>query len=121
MPTPHVRPHCAIPLVMSGHQGVEIDYARNAAESGSIAAELDKILERAARDSAPAAPARGARSRRPPTPIMAAITARATATTDRTTSAANPGSRRFRLRRARSSCLSTQPGWGLGPHICARV
>jgi Zn-finger nucleic acid-binding protein len=51
-------PHCAVPLVMSERQGVEIDYCPTCRGVWLDRGELDKILERAAADTAP--PARGA-------------------------------------------------------------
>ena len=56
MPGPMSCPHCAVPLVMSERQGVEIDYCPQCRGIWLDRGELDKILERAARDSAPAAP-----------------------------------------------------------------
>jgi hypothetical protein len=49
-------PHCAVPLVMSERQGVEIDYCPQCRGVWLDRGELDKILERAARDLAPQAP-----------------------------------------------------------------
>jgi Zn-finger nucleic acid-binding protein len=46
-------PHCAIPLVMSERQGVEIDYCPQCRGVWLDRGELDKILERASADSAP--------------------------------------------------------------------
>ena len=48
-------PHCAVPLVMSERQGVEIDYCPQCRGIWLDRGELDKILERAARETAPAA------------------------------------------------------------------
>ena len=47
-------PHCAVPLVMSERQGVEIDYCPQCRGVWLDRGELDKILERAAGDSGPA-------------------------------------------------------------------
>ncbi|HEX8261639.1 MAG TPA: zf-TFIIB domain-containing protein [Allosphingosinicella sp.] len=49
-------PHCAVPLVMSERQGVEIDYCPQCRGIWLDRGELDKILERAAADFGPAAP-----------------------------------------------------------------
>jgi hypothetical protein len=46
-------PVCRVPLVMSERQGVEIDYCPQCRGVWLDRGELDKILERAARDSAP--------------------------------------------------------------------
>ena len=52
-------PVCRVPLVMSERQGVEIDYCPQCRGVWLDRGELDKIIERAAADSAPApAPAR---------------------------------------------------------------
>lgn len=59
-PTPHpimACPTCQIPLVMSERQGVEIDYCPQCRGVWLDRGELDKIIERSAKDSAPAAPA----------------------------------------------------------------
>jgi Zn-finger nucleic acid-binding protein len=48
-------PHCAIPLVMSERQGVEIDYCPTCRGVWLDRGELDKIIERAAGEAAPAA------------------------------------------------------------------
>ena len=56
-------PHCAVPLVMTDRQGVEIDYCPTCRGVWLDRGELDKIIERASRDmaslagSAPSAPA----------------------------------------------------------------
>ena len=50
-------PHCSVPLVMSERQGVEIDYCPQCRGVWLDRGELDKIMERAAADLAPAAPA----------------------------------------------------------------
>lgn len=55
-PAPMSCPHCAVPLVMSERQGVEIDYCPTCRGIWLDRGELDKILERAAADLAPAAP-----------------------------------------------------------------
>jgi len=49
-------PVCKIPLVMSDRKGVEIDYCPQCRGVWLDRGELDKIIERAALDSAPAAP-----------------------------------------------------------------
>ena len=64
MPGPMSCPHCAVPLVMSERQGVEIDYCPQCRGVWLDRGELDKILERAAADAAP--PARGAPQAPPP-------------------------------------------------------
>ncbi|HET9640702.1 MAG TPA: zf-TFIIB domain-containing protein [Allosphingosinicella sp.] len=55
-PAPMSCPHCAIPLVMSERQGIEIDYCPTCRGIWLDRGELDKILERAAADTTPAAP-----------------------------------------------------------------
>ena len=47
-------PVCKVPLVMSERQGVEIDYCTQCRGVWLDRGELDKIIERAAADSAPA-------------------------------------------------------------------
>lgn len=47
-------PVCRVPLVMSERQGVEIDYCPQCRGVWLDRGELDKILERSARDQAPA-------------------------------------------------------------------
>jgi Zn-finger nucleic acid-binding protein len=47
-------PVCKVPLVMSERQGVEIDYCPQCRGVWLDRGELDKILERNARESAPA-------------------------------------------------------------------
>ena len=49
-------PVCRVALVMSERQGVEIDYCPQCRGVWLDRGELDKIIERAARDSEPAAP-----------------------------------------------------------------
>jgi hypothetical protein len=49
-------PHCAVPLVMSERQGIEIDYCPTCRGIWLDRGELDKIIERAAADMAPQAP-----------------------------------------------------------------
>ena len=56
MPGPMTCPHCAVPLVMSERQGIEIDYCPTCRGIWLDRGELDKILERASADLAPAAP-----------------------------------------------------------------
>ncbi len=56
MPGPMTCPHCAVPLVMSERQGVEIDYCPTCRGIWLDRGELDKILERASADMAPQAP-----------------------------------------------------------------
>jgi Zn-finger nucleic acid-binding protein len=46
-------PVCKVPLVMSERQGVEIDYCPQCRGVWLDRGELDKIIERAAQDSAP--------------------------------------------------------------------
>ena len=53
MPGPMTCPHCAVPLVMSERQGVEIDYCPQCRGVWLDRGELDKILERASADVAP--------------------------------------------------------------------
>ena len=55
MPTPMTSPHCAVPLVMSERAGIEIDYCPTCRGIWLDRGELDKIIERAAREAAPAA------------------------------------------------------------------
>ena len=57
-------PVCKVPLVMSERQGVEIDYCPQCRGVWLDRGELDKIIERSARDTAPSTPARSA----PPPP-----------------------------------------------------
>ena len=47
-------PVCAVPLVMSDRQGVEIDYCPQCRGVWLDRGELDKIIERNAADAAPA-------------------------------------------------------------------
>jgi uncharacterized protein len=57
---PMACPTCAVPLVMSDRQGIEIDYCPQCRGVWLDRGELDKIIERslpAAAPSAPAAPA----------------------------------------------------------------
>ncbi len=56
MPGPMTCPHCAVPLVMSERQGIEIDYCPTCRGIWLDRGELDKIIERAAADMAPQAP-----------------------------------------------------------------
>lgn len=46
-------PVCSVPLVISDRQGVEIDYCPQCRGVWLDRGELDKILERSARDAAP--------------------------------------------------------------------
>jgi Zn-finger nucleic acid-binding protein len=46
-------PVCNVPLVMSERQGVEIDYCQQCRGVWLDRGELDKIIERSARDMAP--------------------------------------------------------------------
>jgi len=55
-PAPMSCPHCSVPLVMSERQGIEIDYCPTCRGIWLDRGELDKILERAAADTAPQAP-----------------------------------------------------------------
>ena len=54
--TPMSCPHCAVPLVMSERQGIEIDYCPTCRGVWLDRGELDKIIERSARDLAAEAP-----------------------------------------------------------------
>ena len=61
-------PVCKVPLVMSDRQGVEIDYCPQCRGVWLDRGELDKIIERSAAESAPAAaaqPPRGYEERAP--------------------------------------------------------
>jgi len=49
-------PVCRVPLVMSERQGVEIDYCPQCRGVWLDRGELDKIIERSAREAPPAAP-----------------------------------------------------------------
>ena len=55
MPGPMTCPHCAVPLVMSERQGIEIDYCPTCRGIWLDRGELDKIIERAAGELAPQA------------------------------------------------------------------
>ncbi len=55
-PAAFVCPHCHVPLTMSERQGIEIDYCPQCRGVWLDRGELDKIIERGTRDSAPAAP-----------------------------------------------------------------
>ncbi len=57
-------PVCAVPLVMSERQGVEIDYCPQCRGVWLDRGELDKIIERSSRDTASQQPA--PRSAHPP-------------------------------------------------------
>ncbi len=57
-------PVCTVPLVMSERQGVEIDYCPQCRGVWLDRGELDKIIERASRESTPQAAPQPA----PPTP-----------------------------------------------------
>jgi len=59
-------PLCAVPLVMSERQGVEIDYCPQCRGVWLDRGELDKIIERSAREVAP--PPQPSRSYRPDRP-----------------------------------------------------
>ena len=67
MPGPMTCPHCDVPLVMSERQGIEIDYCPTCRGIWLDRGELDKIIERASADMAPAAP----QAPRAPTPPQA--------------------------------------------------
>jgi uncharacterized protein len=69
-PTPMSCPHCAVPLVMSERQGVEIDYCPTCRGIWLDRGELDKIIERAAADMAPPAP-QAPQAPQPPIPPQA--------------------------------------------------
>ena len=59
-------PTCAdSTLVMTDRQGIEIDYCPQCRGVWLDRGELDKLIERAAPQAAPAAPARAAMPRRP--------------------------------------------------------
>lgn len=49
-------PVCTVPLVMSDRQGVEIDYCPQCRGVWLDRGELDKIIERSAREAAPPPP-----------------------------------------------------------------
>jgi Zn-finger nucleic acid-binding protein len=66
MPGPMTCPHCAVPLVMSERQGIEIDYCPQCRGVWLDRGELDKIIERAAGDMAPQPP----QAPMPPQPPM---------------------------------------------------
>lgn len=70
MPGPMTCPHCAVPLVMSERQGVEIDYCPQCRGIWLDRGELDKILERASADMAPQPP-------QPPMPPQAPMPSQA--------------------------------------------
>ena len=59
MPAAMSCPHCAVPLVMSERQGIEIDYCPTCRGVWLDRGELDKIIERSAAPAGPppAAPA----------------------------------------------------------------
>ena len=61
-------PVCAVPLVMSERQGVEIDYCPQCRGVWLDRGELDKILERSTRDMAPPPPPQQAQTYRPDRP-----------------------------------------------------
>ena len=61
-------PVCRVPLVMSERQGVEIDYCPQCRGVWLDRGELDKIIERAAADSAPAPAPAPARQAQAPSP-----------------------------------------------------
>ena len=61
-------PVCKVPLVMSERQGVEIDYCPQCRGVWLDRGELDKIIERAAQDLAPAQPVQQAPSYAPQQP-----------------------------------------------------
>jgi hypothetical protein len=63
-------PHCAVPLVMSERQGIEIDYCPTCRGIWLDRGELDKIIERASAEMAPAA-AQSPRAPQPPQAPMA--------------------------------------------------
>lgn len=55
-PSPMTCRHCAVPLVISERQGIEIDYCPTCRGIWLDRGELDKIIERAAAEMAPQAP-----------------------------------------------------------------
>lgn len=61
-------PVCAVPLVMSDRQGVEIDYCPQCRGVWLDRGELDKIIERSTRDATPQQPAAPAPSPPPSAP-----------------------------------------------------
>ena len=67
MPGPMTCPHCDVRLVVSERQGIEIDYCPTCRGIWLDRGELDKIIERAAGELAPAS----ARSPQPPMPPQA--------------------------------------------------
>lgn len=69
MPGPMTCPHCAVALVMSERQGIEIDYCPQCRGIWLDRGELDKIIERAAADAAP--PPQAPRAPQPPIPPQA--------------------------------------------------
>ena len=58
-------PVCRVPLVMSERQGVEIDYCPQCRGVWLDRGELDKIIERSAREAGAAAPAPAASQPQP--------------------------------------------------------
>ena len=110
MPGPMTCPHCAVPLVMSERQGVEIDYCPQCRGVRLDRGELDKILERAGAEAPP--PARRARRRRPPTRAMAAITTRATAATPQAPQVVARGDFRLRGQSRRRRKIRRRPSCG---------
>ncbi|MCW2383419.1 MULTISPECIES: zf-TFIIB domain-containing protein [unclassified Sphingobium] len=61
-------PVCRVPLVMSERQGVEIDYCPQCRGVWLDRGELDKIIERASAELAPAAPPQTRAEPYPPQP-----------------------------------------------------
>ncbi|MCW2392468.1 MULTISPECIES: zf-TFIIB domain-containing protein [unclassified Sphingobium] len=61
-------PVCHVPLVMSERQGVEIDYCPQCRGVWLDRGELDKIIERASAELAPAAPPQTRAEPYPPQP-----------------------------------------------------
>jgi Zn-finger nucleic acid-binding protein len=61
-------PHCAVARVMSERAGIEFDYCPTCRGVWLDRGELDKILERAAVDMAPAAPPAVPRAPQAPAP-----------------------------------------------------
>ena len=63
-------PVCAVPLVMSDRQGVEIDYCPQCRGVWLDRGELDKIIERSAADTPPARSAPPPQQQQPGYPLQ---------------------------------------------------
>jgi Zn-finger nucleic acid-binding protein len=66
MPGPMSCTHCSVKMVMSERAGVEIDYCPQCRGVWLDRGELDKIIERAAREAAPPEPPRAPQAPYPP-------------------------------------------------------